>query len=65
VFDDRSEEPREQRFRLRSVAMVLARDSADFGSLAAEWTRVEPDMVRRPWTDDFSNILEAILDKAR
>ena len=44
--------------------MALARDPADLGSLATEWTRVEPDMARRPWTDDFSNILEAMLDKA-
>lgn len=65
LYDDESEEPREHRFRLRSVAMAMARNSADLGSLAAQWMRVEPDMARRPWTDDFSNILEAILDKAR
>lgn len=65
IYDDQSEEPRTERFRLRSVAMVLARNPADIGSLATDWTRVEPDMARRPWTDDFSNILEAILDKVR
>lgn len=67
ALDDESSEPRERRYRLRSVAVVLARDKADLGTLATSgaWQRIEPDMTRRPWTDDFSNILEAILDKQR
>jgi spermidine synthase len=65
IFDDHSEEPRERRYRMRSIVMALARDPADLGSLATDWERLEPEMWRRPWTDDFSNILEAILDKSR
>jgi hypothetical protein len=46
---------------------VLARDPAHLGPIGREaaWKRVEPDMTRRPWTDDFSNIIEALLDKNR
>lgn len=56
-------EPLERRFRATSTAVVLARDPKDVGALATDWQEVAPEMGRRPWTDDFSNILEAILDK--
>ncbi|MDB5505986.1 MAG: hypothetical protein JWR75_624 [Devosia sp.] len=54
-------------YRMRSTVMVLARAPDDLGAIATDgnWTRLVPDMARRPWTDDFSNILEAIIDKAR
>jgi hypothetical protein len=64
-FDDKSDEPREERFRLRSSVMAFARDPSDLGTLTETWGRVVPEMNRRPWTDDFSNILEAIIDKQR
>lgn len=58
------DEPFEQRLRARVKLAVLARDPADLGALATDprWRRVEPDPRRRPWTDDFSNILEALRD---
>lgn len=56
-------EPLERRFRAPSTAVVLARDARDVGALAMEWEEVRPDMARRAWSDDFSNILEAIRDK--
>ncbi|KMO17155.1 spermidine synthase [Methylobacterium platani] len=50
------------RFRAAATVAVLARDPARLGALAA-WTPIAPDMARRPWTDDFSNILQAMADK--
>ncbi len=59
-------EPLNQRYRARTTVLVLARDPAHLGALtgAPSWQSVPPDMTRRPWTDDFSNILEAIRDKS-
>ncbi|WP_019906601.1 fused MFS/spermidine synthase [Methylobacterium sp. 77] len=57
----------EQRFHQASIVVAMARDETDLGTLArsGEWTRIEPDMSRRPWSDDFSNIVEAMVDKVR
>ncbi|HEX8165854.1 MAG TPA: hypothetical protein VF601_08710 [Beijerinckiaceae bacterium] len=59
------EEPQERRFRAPSYVAALARDPAHLGRIAkgGAWRRLEPDMARRPWTDDFSNIVQAIVDK--
>ena len=58
-----------QRSQLRSpsVVAVLARKAEHLGALSVHpaWKLVEPEMARRPWTDDYSNIFEAILDRAR
>jgi hypothetical protein len=58
-----------QRSQLRSpsVVAVLARKAEHLGALSVHpaWKLVEPEMTRRPWTDDYSNIFEAILDRAR
>ncbi|WP_053221147.1 fused MFS/spermidine synthase [Methylobacterium indicum] len=53
------------RFRAAGTVAVLARDPAHLGTLAADpaWERIAPDRARRPWTDDFSNILQAMADK--
>lgn len=60
-------EPFELRYRAPSIVVAMARDPAHLGALAGPdgWIRVEPDMSRRPWTDDFSNIVEAMADRAR
>ena len=51
---------------LRAAAMVavLARNEADFGSLrsAEGWEKTEAGTVA-PWTDDYSDIIGAILRK--
>jgi hypothetical protein len=41
---------------------VLARNDADFGSLADKphWRVLPPDSQRRLWTDDFSNVLQVL-----
>jgi spermidine synthase len=44
---------------------VVAREDGDFGVLAASkyWVRIEPDPNRRVWTDDYSNIIGAMLQR--
>ncbi|TNC16030.1 hypothetical protein FF100_01825 [Methylobacterium terricola] len=53
------------RFRAATTVAVLARDPADLGALRTDpaWERIAPERERRPWTDDFSNILQAMADK--
>ncbi|MCK1707610.1 MULTISPECIES: fused MFS/spermidine synthase [unclassified Bradyrhizobium] len=44
--------------------VVFARDARDLGDLAAQagWTRLDPD-PRSAWSDDYADILGAILDR--
>ena len=42
---------------------VLARDAADAGSVAANWTPLQPDRSSALWTDNYSNILGVMLRK--
>lgn len=53
-------------FHFPSKVIVLVRDEAHLGSLASnkDWKPVAIDPAIRPWTDDYSNILTAILKKA-
>jgi hypothetical protein len=41
--------------------VVLARDRADAGSIAANWAPLPPDRSSALWTDDYSNILGVML----
>jgi hypothetical protein len=41
--------------------VVLARDTADTGSIAGNWTPLPPDRSSALWTDDYSNILGVML----
>ncbi len=43
--------------------VVLAREPADTGSVAANWTPLQPDRSSALWTDDYSNILGIMLRK--
>jgi len=43
--------------------VVLARDPADTGTIAGNWTRLQPDRSTALWTDDYSNILGVMLRK--
>lgn len=47
-----------------SRAIVLAREASHLGAMATNgrWSKVEPQMSRRPWSDDYSTILEPVLD---
>ena len=40
-----------------------ARDAADTGSVAANWTQLQADPSSALWTDDYSNILGIMLRK--
>jgi hypothetical protein len=54
-----------QEFHANSLVAVLFREAADGTELAAKpgWRRIEPDQAVAAWTDDYSNILGAILRK--
>lgn len=51
--------------RVPSEVVVFARDVRDLGDLPAQpgWKRLEPDLRVAPWTDDYADILGAILDR--
>jgi spermidine synthase len=48
-------------FEANARLVVLARDAADAGSVAKEWTPLLPDRASALWTDDYSNILGVML----
>jgi len=43
--------------------IVLARNAGDAGTVAESWTPLQPDPSSATWTDDYSNILGAMLRK--
>jgi hypothetical protein len=58
---------RRSQLRFASIVAVLTRKAEHAGALSVHpaWKLVEPEMARRAWTDDYSNIFEAILDHGR
>lgn len=60
-------EPFETRMRSGAMVVALARDARHLGPIAAgpDWHPLQPDMTRRPWTDDYSNVIEALMDAYR
>jgi hypothetical protein len=50
-------------FKAGSTVLALARDPADLGGLPAQagWRRVEPVGAVAAWTDDYSNVLGAMI----
>jgi hypothetical protein len=48
-------------FKSNARIVVLARDAAETGSVAKDWTPLLPDRASALWTDDYSNILGAML----
>ena len=53
----------EDEFRLGGIVAAVARNEADFGGLTRSdyWQVLEPDPAQRVWTDDYSNIVGALL----
>ena len=49
--------------RANARLVVLARETADTGTVAANWTPLQPDRSSALWTDDYSNILGIMLRK--
>jgi hypothetical protein len=56
-------EPVSAGFKAGSSVMALARDPADLGDLPARagWRRVGPVAAVAAWTDDYSNVLGAMI----
>jgi hypothetical protein len=55
-------------YRAGSRVIALTRQPDDLGALALEggqWSRLEPDLARRVWSDDYSTILTPVLDMMR
>jgi hypothetical protein len=51
------------KFKASSSVMALARDPADLNGLAARdgWRPLAPSAAVAPWTDDYSNVLGAMI----
>jgi precorrin-6B methylase 2 len=60
-LDDQANQTRID-YRANAMVAVLARDPRDFNGLSARsgWWQVDPGTIR-PWTDDYSDVLGAIL----
>ena len=54
-------------FQFATVVVAAARKDADFGMLASEgnWTLVRPDPRQWVWTDDYSNVIGAMIRHMR
>lgn len=53
-------------FRAASRVAMLTRDPAvEHAARERGWVAVEPDLSRRPWSDDYANALEAMVDRWR
>ena len=50
-----------------STVVISAREDADFAALRedADWNTIEPDAGQRIWTDDYSNVVGAIIRQYR
>lgn len=58
-------ETTDDELRAPAEVVVFARDVRDLGDLPAQpgWKRLDPDSRVAPWTDDYADILGAILDR--
>ncbi|WP_244472426.1 fused MFS/spermidine synthase [Methylobacterium sp. Leaf108] len=67
VRDDSRRTFSQSTFIAPSVVVAMARTDGDLEALhrRGDWTKVIPDNRRTPWSDDFSNIVEAMVDKVR
>ena len=65
LYDDSAEEDDDDAFIYPSDVAVAVNNTADAGELAASknWKLTEPEPSQRPWTDDYSNILRALIKK--
>src|SRR5256885_14880876 len=50
-----------------STVVISAREEKDFGELLedADWTDIEPPAGQRIWTDDYSNVIGAVIRQYR
>jgi hypothetical protein len=56
-------EPVHEDFKAGSTVIAMARDPADMNALTAQggWRRLEPVATVGAWTDDYSNVLGALI----
>jgi hypothetical protein len=54
-------------YKFASTVVAVARDKEDFGPLtqAAGWTDLPPDPNQQVWTDNYSNVVGAVLRKLK
>jgi hypothetical protein len=54
-------------YKFTATVAAVARSEEDFGALAqsADWTLVSPDPNQRVWSDDYCNIVGAVIRKLR
>jgi len=67
LYDGGDIEMSEEEHRWIPRVAVIARNPADFGALAKSkfWPPIERDPRQRVWTDDYSNIVGALLRRIR
>jgi hypothetical protein len=65
--EDRKQEYSDSAYQFSSVVAVVGRTDADFGELAKRksWAVAEPDPGQWVWTDDYSNIIGALVRNMR
>jgi hypothetical protein len=53
----------EANYKFSSSVVAVAREDADFGALAQsdDWSEAEPGEGQRVWTDDYSNVIGAMI----
>jgi hypothetical protein len=58
---------RDGEYIFSTTVVLSARDEEDIGKLATDdrWTLTEAKSDRRVWTDDYSNILGAVMRRLR
>jgi len=65
--DDDEENTDDDKYLFESTVAVVAHKDEDFGALtkSKHWVTQKPDPNQRVWTDDYSNVVGAILRKLR
>jgi hypothetical protein len=53
----------DSKYLFTSTVVISARDDADFATLTqdADWSVIEPPAGQRIWTDDYSNVIGAVI----
>jgi hypothetical protein len=63
IYDDSNEDDNDDEYIYSSDVAIAANNAEDLGDLAVSknWKLAAPDPSQRVWTDDYSNILNAII----
>jgi hypothetical protein len=65
IYDDSAEEDNDDAYIYASDVSISANKTEDLGELASSknWKLTEPERGQRAWTDDYSNIVRALIKK--